>query len=119
MKKKFLSLIPVVLFVIYFLFQYRRSTKKHELFFKFPISNKIKEVRLDGFSGKGYNYSFTGSNVVLYLRKGYPLKVGDSVVKDSNSYIFDVYRKSIDSNNYQSLRTVNYKTYMSEEEWAN
>jgi hypothetical protein len=102
-----IAIVPSLLVSAYFVFQHYSGLKNSTRFYKESFSSKV--VRNEEFEGRSMMYTLdNGLEIFLGLSDSTNLSIGDSVIKPSNTFIFDVYR--IDKNDkYQFLNRYNFE----------
>jgi hypothetical protein len=97
-KEKILGIFLVLIFLSFIVIDQTITYFKDKLFFESALNTTIVKIKNNWSGGRSYDY-ITKNNVIIILEysDSLNLKIGDSVVKKSNTRIFYVYRKGEDS----------------------
>ena|SRR5690606_6326985 len=100
--------VPIILIIVYLIFTTNRDLQNREQFFIQEFSSVVISS----------NNSSTGRSIEFHLSNGLKIyfghsisgsiKVGDSIRKAPNTYVYDVYRKDINGQ-YQFLATYHFQ----------
>lgn len=97
--KKIWKLYPIVIFIGLIYFFNRKSSLERQQFFETELNNCIIAKKNNWSGGRSYNYITNNGITIILLQRDNSIQIGDSIVKKSNSNIFNIYRKT--NNNYQ------------------
>ena len=92
-KKRLLQFFIIILFFGGIFFFQTKSYFERKHFFKSRLNNKIIEINNNWSGGRSYDYVTNNKTVVTLINSdSFNLKLNDSIVKEGNSWEFDVFR---------------------------
>lgn len=103
--RKIIRIILISGFIGFTLYSFINRHYYRKNFFESKFNSKI--IRQEGNISAGRSYDFiTDAGITITLMNSDTLYVGDSVVKEKNSWKFNLYRKN-KTGRYQFTRTLN------------
>lgn len=86
--------IPILLVIIWFISLRVNGNKYRKEFFRSEISSLV--IKSDTYYGRSIEFHLDNGMTLYFMPPiGKKIQIGDSVKKESNSFIYDVYRKKI------------------------
>lgn len=76
-----------------------------KLYYLSDLNSKIITIEGNISGGRSYDY-ITKKGIIITLMNSDTLYVGDSIVKEKNNWVFELYRKN-ENGNYKFIRTYN------------
>jgi hypothetical protein len=99
--------IPILLILIYLLVLNNKGTLNRKSFYRQGFSSVV--VKKDVFQGRSFEFLLKNGLIVHFgLSSVNMIEVGDSIRKDANTYIYDVYRKD-ENGEYKFWVTYNFE----------
>ena len=95
-----LTIIGTILFVEL------KGFHERKVFYLSDIKSKVIKIENNISGGRSYDY-ITKSGIIITLMNSDTLLLGDSIVKEKNNWVFELYRKNT-SENYKFIKAYNY-----------
>jgi len=105
-KKKIWTVFILIAIIGPILITQIKGSHERKVFYLADIKSKIIKIENNISGGRSYDY-ITKSGIIITLMNSDTLLLGDSIAKEKNNWVFELYRKNT-SENYKFIKAYNY-----------